>query len=222
VNSGKLDAAIQECDQAIAADPKMWEPYQAKANAESALGNNDAALAAFDAGIQAAKAAIASRPQPEKTRAGMAPMPNVEADKAKAGLGQMLNSEADIYARLHQDDKAIPLFTQAAEVASYPALPYLNLCAMYFNRKNYNGAMAACDKAIASDPTMAEAYFVKGSILFGQGKLQQGKYQAPEGTREALNKYLEFSPEGQNAPNVRAMLAKLGPKIESTDKPKAK
>lgn len=212
VNSGKLDDAIQECDQAIAADPKMWEPYQAKANAESALGNNDAALAAFDAGIQAAKTAAEARPQPVKAKAGTAPVQNVEADKAKAGMGQMLNSEAAIYARLHQEDKAIPLFMQAAEVATYPALPYLNLCAMYYNRKNYEGAMAACDKALASDPTMAEAYFVKGSILFGRGKLQQGKYQAPEGTREALEKYLEFSPEGQNAPNVRAMLTKLGPK----------
>ncbi|HJX83823.1 MAG TPA: carboxypeptidase regulatory-like domain-containing protein [Candidatus Angelobacter sp.] len=222
MNGGQLEAAIQECDQAIAADPRMWEPYQAKANAENALGHTDAALAAFDAGIQAAQAAAAFRPQPEKAKAGMAPMLNAEAAKAKAGLGQMLNSEADTYARLHQDDKAIPLFTQAAEVATYPALPYLNLCAMQYNRKNYAAALAACDKAIASDPTMAEAYFVKGSILFGEGKLQQGRYQAPDGTREALNKYLELNPEGQNAPNVRAMLAKLDARSENTTRPKTK
>ncbi len=82
---------------------------------------------------------------------------------------------------------------------------------MFFNRKNHEAALAACNKAIASDPTLADAYFVKGSILFAQAKAQQGKYQASEGAREALTKYLELSPEGQHSAEVRAMLQKLGP-----------
>lgn len=206
-NGGKSQAAIQECDQAIAADPTQWEPYQVKAMAESALGHDDVAIATYDAGIQAAKAAVAS---------------NLQPDKAKAGMGQMLNAEADLYARSRQDDKAIPLFTQAAEVAVYPALPYFNLCALFYNRTDLKAALAACDKAIAADPTVAEAYFVKASVLFGQGRLQQGRYQVPDGTREALTKYLELSPEGQHAADARAMLEKIGSKIETTYKPKSK
>jgi tetratricopeptide (TPR) repeat protein len=206
-NGGKPEAAIQECDQAIAADPTPWEPYQVKAMAESVLGQNQDAIATYEAGIQAARAAVASNLQPEK---------------ARAGLGQMLNAEADLYAQSRQDDKAISLFTQAAEVAVYPALPYFNLCAMFYNRNNREAAVSACDKAIAADPTMAEAYFVKASVLFGQGKLQEGKYQVPDGTRESLMKYLELDPEGQHAADAHAMLDKIGAKIETIYKPKSK
>jgi tetratricopeptide (TPR) repeat protein len=206
-NGGKPEAATHECDQAIAADPKQWEPYQAKALAENELDKYEAAIATYDAGIQAARAAIDSNLRPEKT---------------KAGLGQMLSAEASAYLQLQQPDKAIPLFTQAAEVSSYPALPYFNLCAMLYNRYNSEGALPACDKAIASDPTMADAYFVKATILFGKGKLEQGKYQVPGGTREALTKYLELSPQGRHAADVRAMLEQIGARIETTYNPKSK
>jgi len=201
----KLEAAIQECDRSIAADPRQWEPYQTKAIAESDLGKNADAIATYDAGIQAAKAAVASSLQPEK---------------AKAGMGQMLNAEANAYIQLRQYDKAIPLFSQAAEVAAYPALPYFNLCAMFYNRNDQPAAVSACDNAIASDPTMADAYFIKAAVLFGQGKLQQGQYQVPDGTTAALNKYLELSPEGRHSSDARDMLEKIGAKIETTYKPK--
>jgi len=41
------------------------------------------------------------------------------------------------------------------------------------NRNDRKTQCGRAIKAIASDPTMADAYFIKASVLFGQGKLQQ-------------------------------------------------
>jgi len=65
---------------------------------------------------------------------------------------------------------------------------------------------AACSKAIAANPTRADAYFVKGSALFAQGKDINGKYVAPPESVDALKKYLEFAPDGPHAVEVRQML----------------
>jgi tetratricopeptide (TPR) repeat protein len=88
-------------------------------------------------------------------------------------------------------------------------MPYFNLCATYYNLKRSQEAVAACDHAIASDPTLADAYYIKGSILFGQGQLEHGKYAVPPGTTEALNKYLEYAPYGDHALAVRDMINQL-------------
>jgi len=71
-----------------------------------------------------------------------------------------------------------------------------------------------CDKAIAADPKKADAYFIKGSTLFGSGKLDaQGKYIVPPGTLETLKKYLELAPDGAHAGDVKAMLEAAGVKF---------
>jgi hypothetical protein len=55
--------------------------------------------------------------------------------------------------------------------------------------------------------------------MMGQGKLDSGgKYTAPEGTAEALNKYLELAPDGQHANDVKQMLTAIGAKIETNYK----
>ncbi|HWX54377.1 MAG TPA: tetratricopeptide repeat protein [Verrucomicrobiae bacterium] len=206
-NGGKLEAAIAECDQAIASDPVEWEFYQTKAGAQNTLDKNDAALETYEKGIQVAQAAMDA---------------NVQPVKAKTGLGQMLNAQGNIYVQLKQYDKAMSAFTRSAEVSASSALPYFNLCAMQYNVNNAEAALAACDKAIASDPGMADAYFVKASVLFGKGNLQKDRYQTPEGTSEALAKYLELSPEGQHAADARAMLERIGAKMDSTYIPRSK
>jgi tetratricopeptide (TPR) repeat protein len=93
-------------------------------------------------------------------------------------------------------------------------MPYFNLCATYYNLKREQEALPACERTISSDPSMADAYYIKASILFGQGKLEHGKYVVPPGTSEALNKYLEYAPFGERASSVRAMIDKLNEEIE--------
>jgi tetratricopeptide (TPR) repeat protein len=130
----------------------------------------------------------------------------------------MLNSEGHLLVQLKKYDEAIGVFTQAAESASYPAMPYFNLCATYYNLKRPQDALAACDHAISSDPRMSDAYFVKASILFGQGQMEHGKYAVPPGTTEALNKYLEYAPLGEHAETVRDMINQLNKLVETPGK----
>jgi tetratricopeptide (TPR) repeat protein len=104
-----------------------------------------------------------------------------------------------------------------------PGTAYFNLCATQYNSGNTEGALAACDKAIAADPNRADAYFIKGSLMIAQGKMEKdGKYSAPPGTSEALNKYLELEPNGPHANDVKQMLQFIGSKVETTYKAKKK
>jgi len=50
---------------------------------------------------------------------------------------------------------------------------------------------------------------------------KQGKLQAPPGTSEALNKYLEIAPTGPHADDVKQMLAAIGAKVTTTYNEKA-
>lgn len=100
----------------------------------------------------------------------------------------------------------------AAAIASSTDSPVsaFNACAILYNSGKMDEAIVACDKAIALDPNKADAYFVKGSALFGNGKVGAGgKYEVPPGTIEALDKYLELAPDGGHAPDVHAMLDSL-------------
>ena len=101
---------------------------------------------------------------------------------------------------------AAPALAQAGS----PAVSYFNSCALLYNADKMDEAIAACDKAIALDPGKADAYFIKGSALYGNGKVgSDGKYVVPPGTVEALDKYLELAPDGGHAPDVHAMLDAL-------------
>jgi len=192
-NSGKYEAAIEKCNLAIAEDPAQWGPYQVLGGIYNAIDKPNDALESYQKGVAAAQKMLEGQPDP----------------RTKIGLGQMLNSEGNLLIKLKKYDEAIGVFSQAAESAAYPAMPYFNLCATYYNLKRSQEAVAACDHAIASDPTLADAYFIKGSILFGQGQLQQGKYAVPPGTTDALNKYLEYAPYGDHTLAVRDMINQL-------------
>lgn len=192
-NAGKYEAAIEKCDLAVAEDPAQWGPYQVLGGIYVATDKPNDALESYQKGVAAAQKMLEGQPD----------------SRTKVGLGQMLNAEGNLLMKLKKYDDAIGVFSQAAESAPYPAMPYFNLCATYYNLKRNQEAVEACDHAIASDPTLADAYYIKGSILFGQGQLQHGKYAVPPGTTEALNKYLEYAPYGDHALAVRDMINQL-------------
>ena len=203
-NNNKPEAAIEKCRQSIAEDPTQWEPYQVLGGALNTANKPEEALEVYEKGVAAAKKALADKP---------------DSPQAKAGLGQMLNTEGNLLVKQKKYDEAIDIFSQAAEVAAYPAMPYFNLCATYYNLKRGADAVAACDRAIASDPSLSDAYYIKATVLFGQGHVEDRKYVVPAGTSESLNKYLEYAPFGQHASAVREMIDKLNEEIEPTYKP---
>jgi tetratricopeptide (TPR) repeat protein len=128
-------------------------------------------------------------------------------------MSQMLTQKGNAYLKLRKNDEAIAAYTKAAELSPNQGLAYFNLCATYYNLGKMDEAAAVCDKCIAVEPTRADAYFVKGSALFSKGKLDaKSKYMVPPGTAEALNKYLELSPTGSHAKDVKEMIEMIGAK----------
>ena len=194
----------------IAAEPNRWE-YQ------KALGDMQMNLEKYQEAVDAYEKVIPQAENATKTD------PKADPAKAKVAMGQMLTNEGNAYLKLKKADKAIEAYTKAAALDPNPGTAYFNLCATQYNSGNTQGALAACDKAIAADPNKADAYFIKGSLLVGDSKLdKEGKLQAPPGTSEALNKYLELAPDGGHAADVKEMLKAIGAKIETTYKEKKK
>lgn len=190
-NSERPDTAIQKCSQAVSDDPTQWGPYQLLGSLYAMANKPKDALDAYTKGVAAAQKTLEAQP---------------DAPIVKAGLGQMLNAEGNVLLQLKRPDDAIAAFQQAAKAAVYPAMPYFNLCAIYYNLKRPQDALAACDQALSSDPTMADAYYIKGTILFGQGKSEHGKYVVPPDAIDALNKYLKYEPLGEHARVVQEMV----------------
>jgi Tfp pilus assembly protein PilF len=95
--------------------------------------------------------------------------------------------------------------------ANKTAADYFKLCATLYNAGKTDGdAIAACDQAIAADPKKADAYFVKGSMMYGNGTIDKNnKYKVPPGTVEVLKQYLAVAPNGPHVPDVKAMLDAL-------------
>ena len=193
-NWNKFEAAIEECNQAIANDPTQWEFYQMLGVDYYTLGRAQESLKAFEQGVALARKAMQATP---------------DSGKAKTGLGEMLSWEGSLLEQMNRPDDAIRALSQATEVSAYPQMEYLHLCRTYYNLKRIQDAVSACDKAIALDPTLSETYYVKASILFDQGHEEHGKYVAPPGISELLHKYLQVTPYGPDAGAVWSMLEKL-------------
>jgi tetratricopeptide (TPR) repeat protein len=190
--------AAELLKQLIAISPEMWTYRQGLGIALMNLGQYDDAVKSFQGGIKLAQVDLQSKP------------PDSDAAKAEAGLGSMLTNEGNAYIKLNKNDLAIAAYTKAAEIDPNPGVAYFNLCAVQYNMGLMAGASAACDKAIAADPKKADAYFIKGSAMFGDGKLDaNNKYGVPPGTVEVLKKYLELAPDGTHAADVKAMLDSL-------------
>ena len=87
------------------------------------------------------------------------------------------------------------------------ATAWFNLCVTAYNSGETAAALDPCNKAIAANPGKADAWFIKGSVLFSLGTLDKaGHMAAPPGTTQALQKYLEIAPDGAHAGDVKAML----------------
>ena len=130
---------------------------------------------------------------------------NRAAPAATVALYTMIGN-ADL--KLKKNDAAIAAFSKAAALGVNPAVSYFNLCVTMYNiGQPAAKTVAACDKAIAADPKRADAYFVKGSSLYGEGRLdKKNKLTVPPGTVEALKQYLVLAPDGPHAQDVNSML----------------
>jgi tetratricopeptide (TPR) repeat protein len=125
-----------------------------------------------------------------------------------AAIAQMYTTIGNANLKLKKNDAAIAAYNKAATLSPNPAVAYFNFCATMFNMGQPAAkTVPACDKAIAADPKKADAYFVKGSSLYGEGAVDKSnKFIVPPGALEALKQYLVLAPDGPHVQDVKAML----------------
>ena len=184
----------------IAEDPARWRFYQPLGTAQLNLGEYAEAIKTYDKALDlVSREAGPSLPDQSKART--------------AAISTMLTSQGNGYLKLKRTTEAIASYTKAAALSPNPGLAYFNLCATQYNTGNTNGALDACEKAIAADPQRADAYFIKGSLLIANSTTSKdGRVHAAPGTVEALRKYLELKPDGPHASDAKAMLEYIGEK----------
>jgi len=160
---------------------------------------------------------------PASAQGGQAKNP-VEAAAAKQRLAAYYDNYAAAAARVGKPDDAVNAYGQAAELDSaHAGQYYYNLGAVLTNANSSNDAakrkqaIDAFDKAIAADPNRADAYFWKAQNLIGMATTDSsGKINAPEGTAEAYQKYLDLQPSGPHAEEAKQMLTALNAGVETS------
>ncbi len=131
--------------------------------------------------------------------------------------GPYYNNLGECQAKMGDTAAAVTSYTQAAQVDPPNAGQYyFNEGAVLTNTGKVDEAIAAFDKAIQADPNKADAYYWKGVNLLGKATLKGNKMEAPAGTAEAFNKYLELQPNGQFAAPAKEMLAQIGASVETS------
>ncbi|MFI5268558.1 MAG: hypothetical protein ACHQ7M_14390, partial [Chloroflexota bacterium] len=131
-------------------------------------------------------------------------------------MALMYGNEGTAYVKLKRDDEALKAYTQAAQLSDTPAASataWSNVCVVAYNASKPKVALDACNKALAADPTKANAWFIKGSVLMGDSDEDaNGKPVPPAGTVEAFKKYLALEPKGAHAADAQQMLDYLSGK----------
>jgi len=126
------------------------------------------------------------------------------------------NNLAEAYSKANKIDDAIANYNQAIQLdPTQAATYYFNEGAVLTNAGRADDAIAAFDKVIAADPKKALAYYYKGINLIGKATLKDNKMEAPAGTAEAFQKYLELDPNGSQAQTAKDMLAQIGATVET-------
>ena len=205
-NEGKTAAAANQWDAAIAGFTKAGEvdPTQHVVwgnLADAYVSRSKATPAGKDADL--AKAAEAYQ----------------KAIALKADDPAYLNNYALVLAQQKKFDEAQEQLTKAAQVDPTNAGKYyFNLGAVYVNTGNMEPATAAFKKAIELDPNYAEAYFQYGLSLIAKATVDNGKTNAPPGTAEAFQKYLDLAPNGPNVETAKAMMASMGATVQTNFK----
>jgi tetratricopeptide (TPR) repeat protein len=180
------EAALKQ----LSSSEPRWEYFEALGAAQFNQGHYADSLESYQRAIDLA----------QKDPAGKNASP--------AAIAQMYTTIGNANLKLKKNDAAIAAYNKAATLSPNPAVAYFNLCATMFNMGQPAAkTVPACDKAIAADPKKADAYFVKGSSLYGEGAVDKSnKFIVPPGALEALKQYLVLAPDGPHVQDVKAML----------------
>ena len=142
---------------------------------------------------------------------------NDKDPNAGANLAAYYNNLAEAYAKSNKVDDAVKTYELAAQAdPTHAAQYYFNTGAVLTNAGKVDAALGAFDKVIATDPNRADAYYWKGVNMIGKATLKGDKMDAPPGTAEAFQKYLELQPTGTYADAAKQMLTQIGGSVETS------
>lgn len=211
-DAGDFETAIADLNEANQIDPNrdlVWFKL-GDYNRLSAAKQTDTAekQKRFGAAVEAYQKAIQLKQA----------TPDKDPAKQASNLAAYYNNLAEAYAKSNKIDDAVKTYALAAQTEpSAAAQYYFNTGAVLTNAGKVDDAIQAFDKVIASDPNRADAYYWKGVNLIGKATLSKdGKMQAPEGTAEAFQKYLELQPTGTYADAAKQMLTSIGGSVETS------
>jgi tetratricopeptide (TPR) repeat protein len=127
------------------------------------------------------------------------------------------NNYALTLAKAKKFDEAQTELNKAAELDPTNAgRYYYNLGAVYVNNGQTGPAEEAFKKAIEASPDNPDAQFQYATALSAKLKTgADGKVVAPEGMKEALEKYLQLAPTGQFADAAKGMMQMIGATIQT-------
>jgi Tfp pilus assembly protein PilF len=136
-----------------------------------------------------------------------------------------INNYGLLLAKAKKFDEAKAQLNKAAALDAPNAGKYFfNLGAVLVNTNNYAEAESVFKQAIEADPNYADAHYQYGMCLVAKATTKaDGTMVAPDGTREAFEKYLALKPDGVNAEGAKGMILALGAKLDTTyENPDAK
>ncbi len=129
---------------------------------------------------------------------------------------QVIGAAGNALGEALADENKIPesqaAYDEAAKADPTQAGMFYQNEAIVMSRTGQTDAtVAAADKAIAADPTKPIPYYLKGQALINKATVdpKTQKIQAPPGTEEAYQKYLQLAPNGQFANDAKSVLAEL-------------
>jgi tetratricopeptide (TPR) repeat protein len=194
-NPQQAVAMLAEATQVDPSQPVIWAALaEAERAAAGKLTDQAEKKAAYTRAVEDYKKAVALKP-----------------------TGSYYNNMGDAAARSGDTQTALQAYLSAASTdPANAAQYYYNEGAVLTNTGKVEEAIQAFDKAIQSDPTKADAYYWKGVNLLGKATIKGDKMEAPPGTAEAFNKYLELQPTGPFAEPARQMLESIGAKVETS------
>jgi len=192
------DAAVEDFQKGTEMDPNqnvIWanlaDAYVGQASAKTGADQQ----AALDKALEAYSKAIALKPENPAYH----------------------NNYALTLAKAKKFDEAQAELNKAAQLdPTNAARYYYNLGAVYVNNGQAAAAEAAFKKAVEANPDSADAQFQYATALSAKLKTgTDGKVVAPDGMKEALEKYLQLEPTGQFADAAKGMLTMIGATIQT-------
>ncbi|HEX4133417.1 MAG TPA: carboxypeptidase regulatory-like domain-containing protein [Bryobacteraceae bacterium] len=193
------DAAIEAFNKAVMLDGTQVAIWSGMADAYiGAAGTKTGADASalYDKGFDAYKKAIELKPDDAAyyNNFALALAKDKKIDEAKTNL-----------------DKAAQLDPPGAGKYFY------NMGALLVNSAQNEAAGDEFKKAIAADPTYADAHYQYGLYLTSKASVDAaGKIVPAPGTIESLQKYLELKPDGSFAASAKELIASLGGSVSTS------